>query len=147
MFLKITISVSKYKLLVWFETDATKLPRQHHTHRVREYYLHPKTNKSRISKPSCRVWCARRVQLGAVLVGNLLQLGTTLQAIIIGGVQFGADVCSSWQCCKAGDSTAAEQSFAFFPPPNTKSWFFEQGSVFSLKEGSKTASSISHKEF
>jgi hypothetical protein len=29
--LKITISVSKYKLLVWFETDATKLPRQHHT--------------------------------------------------------------------------------------------------------------------
>jgi hypothetical protein len=33
--------------------------------------------------------------LGAVLVGNLLQLGTTLQAIIIGGVQFGADVCSN----------------------------------------------------
>jgi hypothetical protein len=39
MFLKITISVSKYKLLVWFETDATKLPRQHHTHTQSERVL------------------------------------------------------------------------------------------------------------
>jgi hypothetical protein len=58
IFLKITISVLKYKLLVWFETDATKLPRQHHhTHTQSERVLltPPKKNKSRISKPSCRV--------------------------------------------------------------------------------------------
>ncbi len=56
-----------------------------HTQSERVLLTPKKKNKSRISKPSCKVWYARRVQLGAVLVGNLLQLGTTLQAIIIGG--------------------------------------------------------------